>query len=264
MSTHNYNKINNIIALVCAFALIIITASIISKLIWQFLEKNDTVVLTELLDNNTETQDKLALPFDLFGALDAPVTQNHSQIVSTRLNLTLIGILYKKNHPFAIIKQGGGKEKAYQINDFVTPSTRLKEVFSHYVILEHNGNIEKLVMKRNSIESGIQISASNRSKLKHYLQELKTNPQNLTEVLSVQPNFNNEELRGFIISPGREKALFEELGFQKNDIILNINNNELNNLSQAIKIRKELAEQQTFDFIIERKGQIQYLTLNLN
>ena len=271
MSTDNYKKINNLIALVCTFALIIVIASIISKLIWQFLDKNDTVTISELLDNSAKTQEELALPLDLFGVLDAPVTQNHSQIASTRLNLTLIGILYKENHPFVIVKQEGGNNKIYQINDFITPSTILKEVFSQYVILEHNGNIEKLVMKRNSIDlakkssqSGIQISASNRSKLKYYLEELKTNPQNLTEVLSVQPNYNNEELRGFIISPGREKALFEELGFQKNDIILIINNNELNNLSQAIEIRKELAEQQTFDFIIERKGQIHYLTLNLN
>ena len=101
-------------------------------------------------------------------------------------------------------------------------------------------------------------------KLKGYLRDLKTNPEKLFDVLSVQPNFNNGELRGFIISPGSEKVLFEDLGFQKNDIILKINNRDLNNLSQAIKLRNVLAEKTIFDFIIERNGQTKYLSINLN
>ena len=271
MRTHNFQKVNNTIAVVFTFALIVGSASIISKLIWQFVEKDNTLAPTKFLENNFESDSDLTLPFNLFGAIDNPVELNHSQIASTRLNLTLIGILNKKNHPLAIIKQAGGKEKIFGINDLISPSIMLKEVFSKYVIIDHNGSIEKLILKRkginvekNNSQAGVQISTSNKLKLKHYLLELKNNPNNLLEVLSVQPNFNNEKLRGFIISPGKEKTLFETLGFQKNDIILSINNNELNNLSQAIKLRKELAQQQTFDFKIERSGQIKYLTLNLN
>jgi type II secretory pathway component PulC len=80
----------------------------------------------------------------------------------------------------------------------------------------------------------------------------------------VQPNFNNGELSGFIIAPGIERALFEDLGFQKNDIIMNINNNELNNLSQAIKLRDVFTDKKLFDIIIKRKGQTKYLSINLN
>jgi len=271
MNAPNFQKINNIIALACAFALIIVTASIISKVIWKILEKDNAFPLTKVFDDNTETDINLSLPVNLFGTLGAPEKPKHSKIESTRLNLLLVGILAKPENPFVIIKTEEGKEGIYRINDLITPTTILKEVFSQYVILEHNGNIEKLVMNRKSIDiaktvntSGFQISAPNKSKLKQYLEELKTNPQNLLEVLSVSPNFNNSKLRGFIISPGKEKVLFEELGFQKNDIILDINNNELNNLSLAINLRKELATQKLFDFKIERKGQIKYLTLNLN
>jgi type II secretion system protein C len=112
--------------------------------------------------------------------------------------------------------------------------------------------------------SSFKITQSNKLKLKDYLKDLKTSPESLFEVLSVQPNFVNGKLRGFIVAPGIEKELFRDLGFQKNDIIININNSDLNNLLEAIKLRDILAEQKIFNITIERKGQIKFLTINLN
>jgi len=271
MSTNNLQKVNKIVALLCTIAIIVVTASIISKLVWQVLDKNKSVTLDSWASKKQVVEKSLYLPKNLFGAINEISKKSHSKIQNTRLNITLIGILYKKDKPFVIIRHEGGKEKIYQVNDFVTPSTTLKEVYSNYVILEHNDKIEKLVLRRNDINAEnisnkptVQISNSNKSKLNHYLEVLKTNPQNLSEILFVEPNYKNQKLHGFVISPGREKALFEELGFQKNDIILSINNHKLNNLLQAVKLRSELSQKRHFEFTIDRKGQIHYLTLNLN
>ena len=271
MRALNFKKINNVLAAVCTIALIIIAASIISKVIWQILDKDSSFPITKLEVKNIDTSSSIALPENLFGVLNSNEKPNHSKIETTSLNLTLIGILSKQENPSVIIIKEGGKEKIYKINDFITPNTILKEIFSQYVIIERNGIIEKLAIKRtridntnanNSLKS--KITYSNKNKLKGYLDDLKNNPDKLFDVLSVQPNFINGKLRGFIIAPGSEKLLFEDLGFRKNDIILNINNSELNNLSQAIKLRDMLAEKRLFDMIIERKGQINYLSINLN
>lgn len=272
MTTPNFKKINDVIALVSTLALVIFTASIISKVIWQVLEKDNSFPASKTLDiNTTETSVNSRLPSNLFGSLTSSEPAKYSKIEKTRLNLVLVGILAKQENPSVIIKQQGDKENIYQINDFITPTTILKEVFSDYVVLERNGNLEKLEIIRKGLEESnsnnapsYEISNSNKSKLSQYLKDLNNKPENLFNVLSVEPNYSNGELRGFIISPGTEKALFEGLGFQKNDIILNINNNELTNLSQAFKLKNVLVEQKLFNFKVERKGQIKFLTINLN
>ena len=271
MNTLNLRKINNTTALICTFILILTSASIISKIFWHFIDHEASLPIEKTLNRTSEIASELPLPYNLFGAQNAQEKPNHNKIENTPLNLILVGILSKQDSPSVIIIKEGGKEKIYQINDFITPNTILKEVFSQYIIIERNGALEKLEIKRNKMStektlfsSNSKLEAPKKLILRGYLQDLKTNPEKLLDVLSVQPNMRNGQLRGFIIAPGSEKALFEELGFQINDIILNINNRELNNLSQAIKLREVLAEKTIFDIIIERKGQIKSLSINLN
>ena len=270
MSILNFKKINNVLALVFTLALIIIAASIISKVIWQILDKDSSFPITNALTSNFDTAPSLPVPLNLFGVLNSGEKPNHSKIETTRLNLTLVGILSGQENPSVIISKEGEKEKIYQINDLITPNTILKEVFSQYVILDRNGSIEKLEIKREKIDvsytnnaSDFKISQPNKLKLKNYLKDLKTNPEDLFDVLSVQPNFVNGKLRGFIIAPGLEKELFKSLGFEKNDIIININNSDLNNLTEAIKLREILVETKIFNITIDRKGQTKFVTINL-
>jgi len=271
MNTFNLKKINNVTALICTLALIIILASIISKVVWQVLHKENSFPINKVLSNTLKISPPLPLPTNLFGALNSQEEVSHSKIENTRLNLVLVGILSKQENPSVIIIKEGEKEKIYQINDLITPNTILKEVFSQYVIIERNGFIEKLEIKREKMDtsntgkaSSFKITQSNKLKLKDYLKDLKTSPESLFEVLSVQPNFDNGKLRGFIIAPGIEKELFRDLGFQKNDNIININNTDLNNLLEAIKLRSILVEEKIFNITFKRKGQIKYLTINLN
>ena len=271
MNTLNFKKINNITALICTLALIITLASIISKVVWQVLDKETSFPMDKALSNNIKNTPTLSLPINLFGVLDSAENPNHSKIENTRLNLVLVGILSKQENPSVIIIKEGEKEKIYQINDFITPNTVLKEVFSQYVILDRNGSIEKLEIKREKMSTSStdkalssRITQSNKLKLKGYLKDLKTKPENLFDVLSVQPNFINGKLRGFIIAPGLEEELFKGLGFEKNDIIININNSDLNNLPESLKLRDILVEEKIFNITINRKGQTKFLTINLN
>jgi len=271
MYIKNYQQINKKIALASIFILIIFSASIISKLVWQVLEKDpDNNHLSKpIIQHNTKA---VLLPNNLFGLPKSAVKQQHNNIKGTKLNLTLIGILGQNQQSLAIIRQGGGKDKIYKINDFIDSATLITEIHTKYVILSRNGGFEKLTIKHNKINlSGDKtiykqpsISAANKSKLTGYLQQLNTNPKQLLSIVSVKPNYTKNGMRGFIVSSGAERKLFTKLGFKNNDIITSINNIELNNISQAIKLRKELSKQTYFDFMIERKGQILPLSINLN
>lgn len=272
MYIKNYHQVNKKVAMASTFILIILSASIISELLWKVLEKkhdaNNPIAAT--IPSNIES---MLMPNNLFGMLDSTNNQQqHNNIKSTRLNLTLIGILSQNQQSLAIIRQGGGKDKIYKLNDFIDSSTMIKEVHAKYVILSRNGNLEKLTIKRNKIDftkskkihEKSPINTVSKSKLLGYLKQLDTNPKKLLSIVSVKPNYTKNGMHGFIISPGIERKLFSELGFQKNDIIVSINNTELTNLSQAIKLRKELSKQQYFDFTIQRNGQTLPLSINLN
>lgn len=271
MQIKNYQQVNKKLAMASVFILIILSASIISELFWKVLEKksNTNNPITSTIPNNVEV---MLLPSNLFGMLDSTSKQLHNNIKSTRLNLTLIGILNQNQQSLAIIRQGSGKDKIYKLNDFVDSSTMVKEIHTKYVILSRNGSFEKLAIKRNKIDftegkknyKKSPIDTVSKSKLLGYLKQLNTNPKKLLSIVSVKPNYTKNGMYGFIVSPGIERKLFAELGFKKNDIIVSINNTELTNLSQAIKLRKEFSKQRYFDFTIQRKGQTLPLSINLN
>lgn len=271
MRLKKYLQINNKIAIVSTLVLLALSASIISELIWKVLEKDGAPNLNSKLVIQHGVK-KLPMPTNLFGVFNSTIKQQHSNIKSTRLNLTLIGILNQKNQSLAIIKQGGGQDKIYKINDFIDSSTMIKEVHAKYIILARNGGFEKLTMKRNKIDFtknknvSMQppISTTNKSKLLGYLKQLNTNPKELLSIVSVKPNYTKDGMNGFTISPGIEHKLFDKLGLKRGDIITHINNIEINSLSQAIKLRKELSKQTYFDFMIERKGRTLSLSINLN
>ena len=55
MSTLNFKKINNILALVCTLALIVIAASIISKVVWQIIDKEASFPISKAFSNDVDT-----------------------------------------------------------------------------------------------------------------------------------------------------------------------------------------------------------------
>jgi len=268
----NYKKINNNAARLVTLISVIWLASIISELVWQLLDQEAPSANTKNFTIQPSNVSKLYLPHHLFGVLQSSAKQDYNNISKTRLNFLLKGILKQQKESLAIVKNGRIKSKIYKLGDFITPSVSIKEIYSKYIVIENNGNLEKLELKRKDIQfdtkldntRDTQINTADKSKLRHYLTQLNTSPKKLLSVVSVRPNYSNNTLRGFVISPGSEKALFKELGFRKNDIILSINDTALNSLSQAIKLRKDLAEQKYFNFTIDRQGEIHSLSVDLN
>jgi len=284
MLIKNYQKINSKIALLVAFILLILLMSIASELVQQFFQQD--VPIKSFNYKAVNNSSKLSLPNHLFGKLNSPV-KIHKRVKKTRLNLVLVGILNQKNQALAIIKQNN-KEKIYKINDAINASASVKAIYSSYIIINHDGNDEKLSIKYRTAfkktiktkdreikavepkveqkkpakqQSSSEALIDSTDKIK--LEEMLSSPTKMLSAITVQPNYKGDDLHGFIVYPGKERILFKKIGLKSGDIILTINGIELDGWIKLISLKRELSKQ-NFDFVIERKNKQHFLSVNLN
>ncbi|WP_201342017.1 hypothetical protein [Abyssogena phaseoliformis symbiont] len=61
----------------------------------------------------------------------------------------------------------------------------------------------------------------------------------MLSAVSIEPNYKNDNLYGFVIRSGKERALFKEIGLQSGGVILSINHIETQQLIlNACSIKK--------------------------
>lgn len=266
--------------------LIIYLASILADLLWLILDKGEAVKK----NNNQIAINSKKLPTNIFGEVEVKVhKKTYQKVQATKLNLQLIGIIKKKINSYAIIKDGIAIDKIYKIGDNIDGRAELKVIADNFVILEHNGNDEKLIIefkvnnsiflknnaKIKSVVNGkddkkhekdiiIELNEGQKTTLKTYLDKAKKSPSSILAVVRVDPSFVDGSLKGFKVYPSKEKLLFKELGFIAGDLIVSINGVELDTPSKAFKIGKELASFTTFNFIVNRGNEKVYIYVDLN
>jgi general secretion pathway protein C len=211
---------------------------------------------------------------------DAPVT---------KLNLKLRGIyasetLSKAN---AIIEDGSGKQSVYFIDEKLKVGGRvyLRQVFVDRIMLETNGKNEVLKLEQNplvgtsirSAKTGPLAQKNDKKtvddkrnnsriskKLSEYKKKLINDPRSVSDVISGRPSFVDGELRGFNISPGKDKRLFQELGLRSGDLVTSINGVSLTNMQDAMTLMNEANSMDSLSIDIDRNGETISLLLNLN
>ncbi len=225
----------------------------------------------------------------LFGNTDtAPVAVVVDEVeVETRLNLKLKGTYAAENqsHSNSIIEDNRGKQAVYFIDDKLKVSGRvfLRQVYLDRVILETNGRKEVLRLKdelpqmnkakgknltnrkenRNRIEDkrkNRQISQS----LNKYRKQLLDDPLSLVGLVNYQPKMVNGEMIGIIISPGKDKRLFTQLGLRSRDVITSINGVSLSNPQNALQLMSDIQDMQELEVEINRGNETINLLLDLN
>lgn len=259
---------------------------VLSTLIW-LLFANEQASSIQTVQNKTH-KENTALPTQIFGKEQKVVKKVYKEVKQSKLSLVLVGIINKKNNSVAIIKLAkGGIEKVYKVGAKINNTASVKDIGSNFVIINHNGNDEKLSLKyktnatfkeglesvkkknttnvaKNTQIKDAKLNTQNKRKLRGYLANMRTNPASALSVVQVEPNFVSGLLNGFKVFPAREKKLFNEIGFKPGDIIIKINDIELNRLSKAFKIGRELSTQKVFDFTVLRNEIEYYIHLNLN
>jgi general secretion pathway protein C len=232
----------------------------------------------------------------LFGN-PVPVADNRAlaNAPETTLNLVLRGILAGDGPKDgrAIISDGNQNERSYAVGDDVGGAT-LDSVYADRVLLLRAGVLETLTLPRadgaaygaaGSVVAGggtrtapaatilpgpaaaqpfvnpnISLGGVDWNQLTTSTQ---IDPAALAQQVSIAPVMENGRFVGVRLSPGRDAALFHQLGLQADDIVTAVNGIVLDSPARAQEIASKLAGAKSLAVTIRRNGATQTLNVSL-
>jgi len=194
----------------------------------------------------------------------------------TRLKLSLHGTFSsaEKDLARAIIADERGNEEMYAVGDILPGNAELSEIQADKVILLRGGRYEVLRLPRDSItgESGITtISAATASRsdttserLQSLRQTLQQNPKSLFGLVRTIPKKDDQgKMIGYILQPGREADLFEQMGLKPGDIVTRINDINLDNIASGMQALRSVQSGDSVSMTVQRGGQQEILTFRI-
>lgn len=198
----------------------------------------------------------------------------------TRLNVTLTGLVADSSNAtsptsVAIIESAGG-QNTYGIDEKIngTPAS-VHEILIDRVILYVSGRYETLMldgieysttipgsenkaehqqakqtvlkneepavdepMKKERLDKRENVELS--QALREHREILFDDPKKLMDVIRIKPFRQSGELKGYKLSPGKDRKLFTDVGLKRNDLATSINGYDLTDMQQALTVMKEL------------------------
>jgi general secretion pathway protein C len=273
--------------------LVIWIASQLAALTWSFLapaeEAASAVVETAAMPvKRNEDLDLIRqLPgWHLMGIVSqkaAPPGPVPIEAPDTRLKLVLRGALSSDDpeHARAIIADPRGKEDQYAIGDNLPGNAELSEIHPDRVILKRNGRYETLRLPQDQQQNrpNTTVSALNTSlrsaprprsgatpaqRLQTISQQVRQNPVSLYEVVRPVPKQDEDgNIIGYILQPGRDREVFDHLGLQPGDVVVQINDIRLDSAASSAQALKSVQNGQEVAMTVLRDGQEQVLSFSL-
>lgn len=184
----------------------------------------------------------------------------------TRLNLVLYGVFTDADtrQGSAIIGQKGEEQKFYHVNDAVDNGVTLAEVRSDHVLLKRGVNYEVLKFPKE-FSSGVEIQ-SRSTESTAPVASIVNQKQSFMENVKIIPVFAGKDrtLKGYRLLPKKNRALYNRMGIRPTDIVTAINGIKLSNQEEAMKVIAELVKSDSVEVQVERNGQTETRTLQLN
>jgi general secretion pathway protein C len=208
----------------------------------------------------------------LFGvAVADPTTQDPNNAPLSSANLVLAGTIATENPKKGIaIISDGGPSKVFLVGENVNGAS-LFSVYLDHVILDRAGTLETLLLPR-------LLNGGPRPAVPHHVEATRTaqtvrdikhmveqNPSVLDQVMRVVPSYDSAagKLRGFRAYPGRNRAIFGELGLKAGDLVTAINGQPLDDAQHSQEVVNTLQSSDFATVTIERGGYKQDISLNL-
>lgn len=226
---------------------------------------------------------------NLFGEVNKvapakPAQQTITDAPETNLNLVLSGVVSSsdENAGTAVI-ENRGKQATYAIGEKIEgTNATLAQVHTDRVIIKNAGRHETLMLSGLDFSKrpAATVTRSNRrtldraptqpSRRARQLSEdavaatetLRDSPASFTDFISVTPALENGQMVGYKVKPGKDSSLFESVGLQNGDIVIQINGMDLTDPAQAREAMGELRSAQSIEFTVTRDGE--YITLYLD
>ncbi len=275
--------------------LIMLCASTLAKIAWSMWPV-DTIQAPP--PNTTGTKTSTSQPIDLnviynshlFGRKEISKSTPDNKPIDapeTRLNLTLTGIMAASgdNQSRALIKDSSGKQRPYAIGDDLPGNARLSSIQSDRVILERAGRYETLRLEKKQLGgkkqannrkssqradlsplpgAGADLSAATAAKLGEARNAILQDPTKASQYIRVQPVYNQGQLKGYRVYPGKDRALFKDVGLRAGELLTSVNGVQLDDPTKALQMLTDLSQASEFNMTLERSGQTRTLNINLN
>ncbi|WP_369434679.1 PDZ domain-containing protein [Psychromonas sp. MME1] len=72
----------------------------------------------------------------------------------------------------------------------------------------------------------------------------------------MSPVREDNEIKGYRVSPGKDKDLFEEAGLQSGDLAVEVNGVDLTDMQEALGLMKMLPTMSEITLTVERGGEL--------
>lgn len=195
----------------------------------------------------------------------------------TRLQLTLHGVLAsdEPGGAYAIIADPRGKDEQYSIGDALPGNAELSEIYPDRVILKRSGRYETLRLPVNSrpparlsrrsraAPGALRTNGNPQARLAAVRQQLKQDSRKIDGLLRAAIHKDGTgRMIGYRISPGRDPALFAELGLVDGDVVTRVNDMDLSNPANSARALQTLQSGEPVSVTLVRGGQEQQVTLD--
>lgn len=275
---------------------------LLAKLVWLVLSPSPTISHTTPTPASAPQQSiiqkvdhgKTIADLHLFGTADvkhkkaAPVVKKQ-----TRLNLKLMGIVAQDtNNRLAIIELSKGKQSVFSIGQEPQSGVKIHDILPEKIILEHNGQLEELLLPK--LEKTIGRSASKppislpkaapepraptlnqaanglinpaaalnpadslpTDDLSALRDAVTNNPERLLEIASASEATDKDgNFIGFRLSPGKNRKLFRSLDLRPGDVVTSVNGTVLDSPAKGISIMGQLAGASSINITVRRGDQ---------
>ncbi|EJN3802128.1 type II secretion system protein GspC [Vibrio alginolyticus] len=267
--------------LTCLF--IAITGWILGKIVWLAIPQSSEVpqwrpsASSVTASNKGDAIDFNALQnANLFGkfteqkaaVVEQPIVKDAPK---TRLNLTLVGAVASSdaNTSLAVIANRG-KQATYGLGEEIEGTrATLKAVLVNRVIIDNQGRDETLMMqgieyKKLSESPQVARAQAQRAeaatsdvgeKLEQIREEIAKDPQSVFKYITISPVKKDGDIVGYRVSPGRDAALFNDVGLQPGDIAVQLNGIDLSDPSSSVQLMQVMSDPQELNLTVERDGQ---------
>ena len=201
----------------------------------------------------------------------------------TRLKLLLHGTFSSTDSTLAraIIADERGNEEMYAVGDILPGNAELSEIHADKVILLRGGRYEILRLPRETTAGGGGIptisattathsdtaesaDSATSERLQSLRQTLRQDPKSLFGLVRTIPKKDDQgKMIGYILQPGREPELFEQMGLKPGDVVTRINDVNLDNLASGMQALRSVQSGDTVSMTVLRGEQQENLSFRI-
>ena len=252
-----------------------VLAWMLAKLFWSMADATKPELIVPVIQHNAELNRAESLspsPIYLFGRAEKQVYQpkvkTQEEVKKTRLNLKLLGVLVAPGFGIAIIENKGQSE-SYSLDETIQKGVVLKEVYPDYVVISHNGLLEKLQMVQDEevfVQSADSAELSERQLkvLSSVKENALKNPISIMRYVRFQMVQKNGKVDSVKVWPQKEAAIFRSLGFKPGDELKTVDGYTVAELSQSPTLWKTLLTKTNLELTVIRNGQTQSVSVQLD